>query len=210
MTNLQTIKDQIVETAVPILGREGWSWDLIEAAAREAGLQDGMAKAAFPEGLPDAVSHFSDIVDRQMMAELDLIDISKLRVRERIRCAILARFRAIEKMNAQQAVKSTLSYWALPMRVFQGQRVLWRSSDRIWVWAGDNATDYNRYTKRGLLTSLIMGTTLVWLDDKTENKTATEAFLDRRIENIMEIGRTIGTIGAKIPDIVTRQQSRHS
>jgi len=207
MSNLQTIKDKIVVTALPELAQQGWNWATIEKATVSAGFQDAMAKAAFPDGLADAVSHFSDIVDRRMMAELDKIPTETMRVRDRIRTAILTRFDVLESMAAQKVAKATLSFWALPVRVFQGQRVLWRSSDRIWIWAGDNTTDYNRYTKRGLLTSLIMGTTLVWLDDKTEDKSITKAFLDRRLENIMEIGRTIGTIGSKISDISKRSRS---
>ena len=204
MSDLQAIKDKIVETMLPDVAVKGWSWDGVQTATLQAGYQDGMCKALFPEGLNDVVAHFSDYTDRKMMEKLQMIDSDALRVRDRIRQAILTRFDFLETCGAQKATKATLSYWAFPMRVLQGQRVLWRTSDRIWNWAGDTSKDYNRYSKRGLLSSLIMGTTLVWLDDVSEDKAITKAFLDRRLENIMEIGRAIGTIRPAMPDVAKR------
>ncbi len=209
MTDLQFIKDKILLAMIPDVSARGWSWEAAQDAALAEGFQDGICKAVFPEGLPDVVTHFSDIVDREMMRQIEKIDTERLRVRERIGMAILTRLDILESMGARSATKAALSFWAFPTRVFQGQRVLWRSADRIWKWAGDTAQDYNRYTKRGLLSSLMMGTTLVWLDDRSANKETTRAFLERRIENIMEIGRAIGTIGQKMPDMATKARTRN-
>ncbi len=204
MSELQTIKDRIVEIMMTDVAQQGWTWEGAEKAAQKAGFQDTMCKAVFPEGLNDIVAHFSDLVDRRMVERLEKIDSSAMRVRDRIHTAVMARFELLESMEAHKVCRCTLSYWALPIRVLQGQRVLWRSADKIWTWAGDTAQDYNKYTKRGLLSSLIMGTTLVWLDDKSEGCVVTRAFLDRRIENIMEIGKAIGTIGKAMPDVTKR------
>lgn len=76
-----------------------------------------------------------------------------------------------------------------------------RMIDRIWEWVGDTATDYNRQTKRALLCSILLGSSMVWLEDTSENHTVTSQFVDRRIENVMEIGRAIGTIRNVVPDL---------
>ena len=204
MKDIQTIKDKIVSAMLPGVQEKGWSWALAEASAVEAGFQDNMCRAVFPEGLCDVVAHFTDQIDRKMMERLEIVDSSKMRVRDRIKYAVMTRFDLLESMGLRKAVKSSLSYWAVPVRVLQGQRVLWRTTDRIWKWAGDTSKDYNHYTKRGLLSSLMVGTTLVWLDDMSEDKAITEAFLDRRLENIMEFGRAIGTIGTKMTDTAKR------
>ncbi len=210
MKDLQSIKDKILLAMIPDVSTRGWSWEAAQGASMAEGFQDGMCKAVFPEGLSDVVTHFSDLVDREMMKQLDIMDTTNMRVRERIQTAILTRFDVLESMGARSATKTAMSFWAFPTRVLQGQRVLWRSADRIWKWAGDTAQDYNRYTKRGLLSSLMMGTTLVWLDDRSDDKQVTKAFLERRIENIMEIGRAIGTIGQKMPDMATKAWTRNS
>ncbi len=208
MSDIVAIKDRIVETMLAEVAQRGWSWDGAVEAAQKAGFQDTMCKAVFPEGLNDVVAHFSDIVDRRMIERLKKVSPDSLRVRDRVMTAMVNRFELLESMNARRVVKATLSYWALPVRVLQGQRVLWRSADRIWNWAGDTAQDYNKYTKRGLLSSIIMGTTLVWIDDKSEGFEATKAFLERRIENVMEIGKAIGTIRPVMPDITMRSWTR--
>jgi len=87
-----------------------------------------------------------------------------------------------------------LSYWTMPPRGVRAGGVVWRTADRIWDWAGDTATDYNRYTKRALLCGVIGSTTLAWLGDGSGDMTATRAFLSRRIENVMQIGKFVGKI----------------
>ena len=64
--------------------------------------------------------------------------------------------------------------------------ILWWFSDTIWRAIGDSSTDSNYYSKRVILSSVI-GTTLpVWLSDQSDDKAAARAFLDNRIENVME------------------------
>ena len=61
-----------------------------------AHLQDQGAASLFPNGLIDAVAHFSDIVDRAMFDALSDIPYSSLRSKDRIRAAIMARLIYLE------------------------------------------------------------------------------------------------------------------
>ena len=78
----------------------------------------------------------------------------------------------------------------MPRRAGPGARLVWRTADAIWHAAGDTATDYNRHTKRGLLTGVLASATLVWLRDAD----SVPAFVARRIENVMQMGRLLGKI----------------
>ena len=51
---------------------------------------------------------------------------------------------------------------------------------------GLRRADYNHYTKRTLLSGVYGSTISVFLDDESENFAETRAFLDRRIENVMQ------------------------
>ena len=62
----------------------------------------------------------------------------------------------------------------------------WRSADRMWRLAGDTATDLNHYTKRVTLSAVYGSTLSVFVHDDSENFADTRAFLDRRIENVMQ------------------------
>ena len=197
--NIPAFRDHVLLAALPDVAENGWRWASLEKAAQSCDLQDDMHSSLFPNGLVDAVAHFSDYIDRAMLKKLENIPTSSLRSKDKVRAAILARYDILTPYK--EATKATLAFWAMPNHVIQGQRVLWRSADRIWTWAGDTATDYNRQTKRALLSSILMGTNMVWIGDDSENNIVTQAFLDRRLENIMEFGRTIGTIKKVVPNL---------
>ena len=201
------LRDRIIECCLPEMGTRGWRWSVVEAAAQSCGVADGTARSLFPNGLVDVVAHFSDYTDRAMLTALKKIPYDALRTRERIRAAVLERLHILE--SHKEAVRHAMGFWALPPHVIQGQRVLWRTADKIWNWAGDTATDYSRQTKRASLCSILLGTNMVWVTDESERHMVTEAFLDRRLENVMEIGRAIGTMKKVVPNIF-RQANRTS
>ena len=77
---------------------------------------------------------------------------------------------------------------ALRRSIFKSSpRCLYKTVDLIWRRAGDKAVDFNFYSKRALLATVLSSTTLYWLDDKTENHADTWEFLDRRISDVMKI-----------------------
>lgn len=202
--NIQSIRDHILEAMLPQIPETGWAWDETKRAAGRAGYQDSMAEAVFPGGMNDVVAHFSDWADRKMLDKLKDIKIENMRVRDRIRTAIMTRFELLEPIAG--VVRAGLGFWSVPTRVLQGQRVLWRTADRMWSWAGDTATDYNRQTKRALLCSILLGSSMVWIEDKSEGHVTTTQFVDRRIENVMEIGKAIGTMSGYVPNL--KRQTR--
>lgn len=189
---IERTKDAILEALLPEVPFDGWSWQGVRQAAVAAGYDKAMARAVFPGKLNDVLAHFTLWVDRQMFERLADIDPEELRIRDRIKTAVMARFEVLAPYK--EAEKLALSYWSLPQRSIRAGKVLWGSADRIWDWAGDTAKDYNRYTKRGLLSGVMGSTMLVWIEDESEDMAVTSAFLDRRIENVMQLGRIIGKI----------------
>lgn len=190
--SLSALRDSLLAPWLEKVAVHGWRWSDAGAVCAQAGHQDAMASAIFPNGIVDVAGHFADWADRQMLAELEKIPLDALRTRDRIKTAVLTRLRVLGPHR--RAMAPTLAFWSLPTRVMQGHQIVWRTADRIWSWAGDTSRDHNRYTKRGLLASVMVATTIVWIDDKTDNHTVTAAFLDRRIENVMELGKLTGTM----------------
>ena len=56
----------------------------------------------------------------------------------------------------------------------------------MWRLAGDVATDYNHYTKRAILASIYGATLALFVDDESDDKADTRAFLERRIDGVMK------------------------
>lgn len=184
------IRDDIIQTALPDIVFDGWHWETVVQAAKKAGHEEHAASAVFPERMMDVLDSFADLADREMLSKLSEKNIEELRVRERIRAGVLARLEYLQPYK--EAVRSSVGFWAVPTRKPRAAKIVWRTADHIWNWAGDNSQDYNRYTKRGLLSGILVSTLLVWLDDESEEMRATSEFLDRRIDNVLFVGKTLG------------------
>ena len=186
------IRDEILVAALPNVAFDGWDWGAVCDAAEEAGHSKNTMRVVFPGKMVDVLDHFADWADREMLSALEDVDPTDLRVRDRVRTALLARF---EVLNPHKdAVNQSLHFWLWPTRKPRAIKITWRLADRIWDWAGDDTTDYNRYTKRGLLSGVIATTTLAWLNDPSEGMENTAAFLDSRIENVMQLGSIINRV----------------
>lgn len=188
----QDIRDKIILQALEDVAFEGWHWHIIEEAGVKAGYGEDMAFAVFPEKLEEALAHFSDWADRRMVQDLSTVDVKEMRVRDRIKTGVETRFKILEPYK--EAVRAANAYWIIPPRKVQAMKLLWKTADKIWIWAGDEATDYNHYTKRILLSGVMMATTMVWLNDKSVSHQDTSSFLDRRINNVLTVGKGAGKI----------------
>src|SRR6185437_15840142 len=190
---------------------DGWSGGVIAAAAGRLGIDAAEAATLFPGGGRDAVAAFSRWADRAMLAALAERDLTAMKVRERISAAARARLAVLEPHR--EAVRRALTLLALPHNVPLGLRLLYETVDQMWNAAGDTATDFNFYTKRGLLAGVYAATTLYWLDDRSADGEATHAFLDRRIADIMAIPRAGARVRerlAKLPHPLRfLRQARH-
>jgi ubiquinone biosynthesis protein COQ9 len=98
---------------------------------------------------------------------------------------VLHRLAAVDPHT--EALRRALAIIAQPQNAVAGAKLAWRAADRMWRIAGDTATDFNHYTKRGTLSALYTATMLVYVDDDGANYADTRAFLDRRIDDVMRI-----------------------
>lgn len=185
--DVQQIRSAILAAALRHVPFDGWTWETVIAAAVEAGHDAGMAQAVFPERLTGVLDAFSAWADDRMMDALAGVDPQSMRTRDRVEIALTRRFEVLQPYK--DSVRQAAAYWAMPLRKMRALQVVWRTSDRIWDWAGDTAEDYNRYTKRGLLSAIMAATMLVWLDDRSPDMAPTREFLCRRIDNVMQIGK---------------------
>ena len=186
----QTIKNKIVEAALKNAAFDGWTKAMLEQSAKDAGYENDMARAVFPYGVKDTLNHLSTMIDEKMIAELNKVDSEPLRIRDRIQKAVQIR---LEIMSPnKEAYRLGASHWGTHLSATRAGSAIWQTADIIWNWAGDTATDYNRYTKRTLLSAVILSTMLYWFQDEQADNTKTYAFLSSRIENVMQFGKFIG------------------
>jgi len=192
MVKNEAIKNAIIESALPDVPFDGWTLDVLERAAIAAGYKKEMVISVFPQGVRDAIIHFSRWADDKMLERLRETDPATMRVREKVALGVRTRFEILEPYK--EAERLAIAYWMRPFRKFEGVKLVWKTADVIWRWAGDTATDYNHYTKRGLLSGVLTATAFFWLNDKSAGHRDSWAFLERRIENVLSIGKIVGRL----------------
>lgn len=122
-------------------------------------------------------------IDADMAVALPAADLAKFPVRERIRRLVQFRLDAVDANR--EALRRALAVLAMPRHAAEAVRLGWNSADVMWRLAGDNATDYNHYTKRAILAGIYAATLAVLAQDESHGMVDTCAFLDRRIEGVM-------------------------
>jgi len=190
------LRDALIDAALAHVAFDGWSNATLRHAAADAGLDTGTAMRAFPGGSRDMVSHFSALSDRRMLGTLQSMDLPSMGVTDRVRAAVRVRLEQAEPHR--EAVGRTLAFLALPQNALLGTKLLHRTVDAIWHAAGDTATDWNWYSKRGLLAGVLSATVLYWLNDRSEERADTWAFLDRRLADVGRFGRSTGRLKERI------------
>ncbi len=171
---------RLLDAALPLVGRFGWTSRLVAAAALAAGLALADAELLLPRGARDLAALLSARHDQAALAALASVDVSTLKIRERIARAVQARTEAA--MADEPAVRRLAGFFALPPNAALGARLSWTSADLLWRWAGDVSTDENHYSKRAILAGLLTSTLLMRLSG---GPGPAEAHLNTGIEAVM-------------------------
>jgi ubiquinone biosynthesis protein COQ9 len=162
---------------------DGWGDEALAMACSELGVPAGRGRLAFPGGASDMIDGWFDAIDRATASAFPLEKIEGMKIRQRIRDLVFYRLEIITPHK--EASRRALAILAQPQNLGLAGRLAWRAADRMWRIAGDKATDFNHYTKRATLMAVYGSTTLVYLDDTSEDLAETRAFLDRRIDDVM-------------------------
>ena len=176
-SELQELKDELLIATLPHIVFDGWSNESLNAGSISLGKGTGYAYSLFSDPVRELVAHFSNWADRKMLDNLNTVELGSLKVRDRISVSIKCRLENLS--DHKEAITRSFLY--------SSPRSLYKTVDTIWRNAGDSSVDFNFYTKRMLLTAVLTSTTTFWLADKSEGHEETWAFLDRRIENVMQI-----------------------
>jgi ubiquinone biosynthesis protein COQ9 len=186
-TSVDQTLDDIRAALAPLIAAnavfDGWTRDAVRSAAVAAGTDPDVALYAFKGGQMDMIDAWIEGVDAAMEAALPAEALAEMKIRERI--AALVRFRLDAVQGREEAVRAAVAIMAMPQNVARALRIGWRSADVMWHLAGDTATDWNHYSKRTILAGIYTATLAVFIDDDSEGKAETLAFLDRRIDGVM-------------------------
>ena len=181
--------DEIRVALAPVIGRhagfDGWSDAAVHAAADEMGVDRDVAMLAFKGKTIAMIDAWVEGIDLELARRLPAEKLNAMKIRDRITALVATRLEIMAP--DRESLRRALAIMAMPQNLAKAAKIGWRSADRMWRLAGDTATELNHYTKRLTLSAVYGSTLSVFVNDDSESFADTRAFLDRRIDNVMQI-----------------------
>lgn len=180
--------DEVRAALAPIIARnagfDGWSDAAVHAAADDAGVDRDVAKLAFKDNAIDMIDAWIDSIDMELAHRLPAEKLAAMKIRDRITALLSTRLEIMAP--DRESLRRAMAIMAMPQNLVRSAKIGWRSADRMWRLAGDTASDFNHYTKRMTLSAVYASTLSVFVNDDSDNFADARAFLDRRIDNVMQ------------------------
>ena len=186
-------RDALLAAFLPHAGFDGWSQTSLAVACRDLGWPDSEVLRLFPGGPAQLADYHNAQAVASMVEALGKRDLAGLKIREKV--ALGVRLMLEPQITHREALRRALPLLAMPRHLDIAARTAWRVADAIWYALGDASTDFNFYSKRGLLVGVWSTTLLYWLDDRSVGCAKSWAFLDRRIDNVMQIEKLKSRLG---------------
>jgi len=174
----------LLEAVLPHVPFDGWSNISLKRGVENSDLPTGAEELYFPGGPLEMIKFWNGEMDKAVKADLAKLDLTKMRIRDKVTAGVLSRLYAIGPF--EEAARRAISRTALPDGLLLGPKILWAAADTIWRAVGDTSTDINYYSKRTTLSAVISTSLASWLTDDDPEKAKARAFLDARIENVMQ------------------------
>lgn len=187
-TSSADLRQAILEESLKDIPFDGWTNEVLRKAGETKGVSLDEIDLLFPRGSVDLLEVFAHAADAHMVRALESADLASLKIRERITLAVRSRVEFLQ--GHREASLRAASVLALPVHAVLAAQLLARTVDLAWRGIGDTSTDFNFYTKRATLSLVLSSTLFYWMTDEAEDLAPTWAFLDRRIENVMQFEKT--------------------
>jgi len=192
----------IIDALLPQIPFEGWTRKALREALVSLGQPPEDAPLIFPNGASEMIETYCSLADERMVEAASSAGLASLRVPARVRAIIAIRLE--QNRPHKESIRRALACLAIPANMPVAARSTAATVDAIWHAAGDASADFSWYTKRGILAGVYSSTLLYWLRDGSEDDQDTLAFLDRRLENVGQIGKLRKDIESRLSGIAER------
>ncbi|MDF3047954.1 MAG: rpsU-divergently transcribed protein [Candidatus Midichloriaceae bacterium] len=186
----QAQKFLILQSALKLIPMLGWSDQMLEQASLDAGFSKEYGKLLLVGGVKELIELYFQQINDAMLTRFATEDTNKLGISAKIKLALKIRIQVLA--SYKKVVAKTSSYLSMPWNITFGLKLSWQVVDLIWrELASDASHDFNYYTKRGLLLAVYGASIQFFLSDTSKNHKDTESFIDRRINDVLKIGKFV-------------------
>lgn len=179
----QEKRDLFIGKVDELLGYYEWDNQLIKEVESECGFAEGYSFVLFPSGINEIITAYEDNKNVKML-KLLAASPAPAKIREKIAKAL--KFR-IKDCSSKAVLKKNRNFLCKPDNLCLASKLAWQTCDSIWRYAGDNSTDFNHYSKRGLLLSVYLSSIIFYINDESVNYIETDNFIDSQLKRIINI-----------------------
>lgn len=177
--DFQVLKAHLLDSALELVPQYGWSGEALDHAAADLNLSPALGGAATPFDLVERFSHKCTLKLEDELYE-SKEDLSKMSVHDRLHFGIKRRL----EMTAQHADAWPQALNILAQHPTESLKLLAELTDIIWRAAGDDAKDFEWYSKRAMLGGVYVATELYMLTDGSKGCEETWEALHRRLDEV--------------------------
>ena len=169
----------------------GWTWDALHKAVKTTKKAKCPNKEElqniFDNKISNIIGTFNDKLDEDMHVIFNTDNNKDLGTTDTIRALILSRLKA--STNYKSTIKTSLFFMAQPKNAYDAFNQLMKTSNKIWEIADDTSNGGTFYSKRLILSGVYSSTLAHWLAKETRSIEESEDFLDRRLDDVKNIGK---------------------
>lgn len=183
------VEERILCQALKHVPVYGFTQEALSNGARDAGYLD-ISTNLFPKGVFEVIRYHL-VTQRLSLQERVQFQEGQTGVGRKVRSLVLARLRGNVDAGVVPHWQQALGIMSLLENVPASVTELSKLSDEIWFLAGDESVDTSWYTKRASLSAVYAATELYQTQDQSTDFKDTEAFLDRRLEDVRVVGGSV-------------------
>ena len=184
-------QSKILTSALSHVPISGWTTESLTLGAKDNGYLD-ISTNLFPRGPFDLVQFYLVTQRLALKDRVQFDEAQKLGVGRKVKSLVLARLQANIDAGIVPRWTDALGLMSLAENIPASMKELGLLSDEIWFLAGDTSVDSSWYTKRGTLSAVYAATEVFQTKDQSSEFRDTEAFLDRRLEEVRVLGSAVG------------------
>jgi ubiquinone biosynthesis protein COQ9 len=180
-------KNLVLEEFLKLCPLEGWSDETLKKACLSCKIDENFSHLVFENGALDVAEFFSRNIDDAMFKQIEALDLTQMKIRDKIKEAVKIRLNL--NLSYKAAIKRMINFYYHPKNSANALKNCYKTADLIWRSIGDRSTDFNFYSKRVILGKIYIRALLCFIDDNSENNNKTWNLLDSEIEKVMKIGK---------------------
>lgn len=189
-----TNKKKILKSFIKIAAKYGWNKNSLNSAMDDVGIDSKYLPLIFPNYVLDLAELYIQLGNQNLEKQINSIsDFNNSKIRDKIRICLYKRFE-IEYEN-RLVLQNLVNYFQDPKNLLdmengikptiQSLKLCFEVSDEIWKLIKDESTDYNYYTKRLILSKILIKAFFVFLKDEDSKINMTKKVIDEEIDKVM-------------------------